>query len=569
MDDSKRNKIERLKLAQSPCDYFEKLSALEGSKLSEADRFYLKNFGIYNHKLTPDRFTLRLRILGGRLGLRSLDAVYRFVQRHGAEAVVTSRAQLELHGLDGPLVMEAFDALPSWGLESWQTYTDNFRNIVCDPLDGLLAPDVSEAMRAMEAVFLRKCDYVGMLPRKFNTAITAVAAPIVSFFGNDLFFAPSKKGDMEGFDLFVGGKNSHAARPLDRFVPPDRVVEVFTAVAELYRAHGPRSSRSKARLYHMLEAMGAEAFAQALDREVPGLSDGGEVRLIKRERDWPVPTGDGRFVHRYLSDFGRLRARQMAEIVALGERYGIEEIRLGCDQHLYLPGLPERITYERSHSLNPKILACVGARHCVYALSETKEESARLDSQKLSTAGLRVGFSGCLKGCARHAFADIGFVGIRTKLYGAEVERGVRLYLGAGYTRGERAGRLILYAVPMRWVNRMVDLIVDLYERSGYEDFERWALERIDAMSEPAIAFWLLYHLHRRHVVRRERWLALAKAPVGDEKAFFLRQLEATDEEDARIGALLRQEEAFAFREAIVYLERACFRKRKGKDKVK
>jgi len=65
----KANKIERLKATLKPYDFFPEISKLDLKNLTEEERFYLKNFGIYNHKLSPETFMIRVRITAGRVYL--------------------------------------------------------------------------------------------------------------------------------------------------------------------------------------------------------------------------------------------------------------------------------------------------------------------------------------------------------------------------------------------------------------------------------------------------------------------------------------------------------------------
>ena len=557
------NKIEKLKLRLKPVDYLPRLSSLKEEELTEEDRFYLKNFGIYNHKLSPERFNLRIRVPAGCIGLEALRGIHGLCLRHEASLLLTSRAQLEIHGLTLRRSLELFEAVEALGLTSWQTYTDNFRNVVTDPLDGLAEDtriDVFPLVERMQSLFLKNPDFVGLIPRKFNTAITGREGQTASFFGNDLLFALAKKGEAWGFNLYAGGKNSDTARPLDIFARPDEVPGMFEAAATLYKERGPRESRSKARMFHLLERVGAATFrrwmAERLGRELEGA---GELAIRKAPYEAKVRQHDGRFTHRYTTSFGEPNREQLEEIFALCEAHGIKELRIGCDQHFYLPGLPERVDFRHAERGNARIVACAGSKYCVYSLMDTKEAGREMGLEACERLGISVGFSGCLKGCARHAYADIGFVGIRTKLYLGEVERGVRLYLGARYTRGERAGRLILYAVPMRRIDATIDTIAALFESSGYEDFETYAAEVLDRYSEPALAFWLLLNLYNR-LVLEEPLLSLPAQEPEEEKAFFIEALKKRGEErySDLLGAL-RSEEAFPFREAIVLLERALF----------
>jgi ferredoxin-nitrite reductase len=565
MNEQKINKIEKLKRQLKPCDYYERLSTLDPSKLEESDRFYLKNFGIYNHKLDPDRFAVRVRIPAGRIRVERLKGLHAHARSVGASVVVTSRAQLELHGLDFPAALETLRVVEDLGMTSWQTFTDNFRNIVTDPLDGIAEDNVIETyglVLEMQEIFLKNPDFVGMIPRKFNTAISGSRLQSTSFFGNDLFFALARRDGVAGFNLYAGGKNSETARPLDIFAAPSDVVDLFRAAAEVYRREGPRESRSRARLFHLIDRIGIEALrgriVEACGRDV---GPAGELQIGKGGEGRSRRLKNGRWAHRYTTWFGETDERHFEEMFALCDRYGIGEIRIGCDQNFYIPDLPEDTLFEHAAERYEGIVACAGSKYCVYSLMDTKGASADMGVEKCRKHGISIGFSGCLKGCARHAFSDIGLVGIRTKLFAKEVERGIRLYLGAEYTRGKRAARLILYAVPMRRLNAMIDLIADLFEASGYDDFEDFSREILNRYSEPALAFWLLLNFYRRHVAREGELLIPEAADPADEKRYFIDRLLASgSERDRDIVEYLECQEAFPFREAIIFLERACFK---------
>ncbi|MEA3418902.1 MAG: nitrite/sulfite reductase, partial [Campylobacterota bacterium] len=170
----KINKIERLKAELRPYDFFPEISKIDLEDLTEEQRFYLRNFGIYNHKLLPHAFMLRLRITAGRITVSSLAEISRLAEEYRLQLIITMRAQVELHGMDAGNVLEVRKKLEKSGLTTWQTLTDNFRNIVTDPFDGETMASRIEAyplIKEMESLFLKNPDYVGTLPRKFNTGI--------------------------------------------------------------------------------------------------------------------------------------------------------------------------------------------------------------------------------------------------------------------------------------------------------------------------------------------------------------------------------------------------------------
>ncbi len=567
MTEIKINKIEKLKRSLAPYDYYKKrLGEIDPEEIGEADRFYLKNFGIYNHKLRPENFVLRIRVPGGRVSSQAFESIVKMAKSAESRIVVTSRAQLELHDLSFEVALRYSQEIERFGLSSWQTYTDNIRNIVTDPLDGLSPDSVIEVygiIAAMERLFLKRADYVGMLPRKFNTAISGAVKSIAPFCGNDLFFALARKGGEYGFNVYAGGKSSDAATDLDIFCTVDEVAPFFEAVIKTYIEYGPRESRSRTRLFHMIKNIGLDGFKELLFKRYGKKPKSAGERLYPDgyayEKD-RLKLKDGTFAHRYKSGFGELSFAQADEIVQICKRYDLSSLRIGCDQNIYIPGLPEFVEFEASSDRYTGIVACAGSKYCVYSLFDTKSESAKLVLQKAAKNSISIGFSGCLKGCARHAFSDIGLVGIRTGLYDTKTERGIRLYLGAEYTKGERAGRLILYSVPLRSLENMLDLIVALFERSGFGRFEEFAASIINRYSREALAFWLLMNYYRKFVSKKGELFIPEARTHDDEKSYFAALLEGeSGGGEFEIVSRLKAEEEFAFREAIIYLEKASF----------
>src|SRR2546430_15653184 len=90
------------------------------------------------------------------------------------------------------------------------------------------------------------------LPRKFNVTITGCLEHCTGGETQDISLTPAVAGHEPGFNLAVGGKQGSGgpvfATPLDAFVRPDEAADVCAAIALVFRDHGPRESRRKARL---------------------------------------------------------------------------------------------------------------------------------------------------------------------------------------------------------------------------------------------------------------------------------------------------------------------------------
>ena len=447
----KLNKTERAKNSFAPYDFHKKLTLVDLTDLTEEERFYLKNYGIYNIKLNPERFILRLRIAGGRISRDDLVFIVRIVKEYELELLLTARAQIELHGLTAQNILEVWELLQQNGISTLQTFTDNFRNIVSDPYDGLdesAQIEVYPLLVDMQNIFLGKKEWMGMLPRKFNTAICGNKISQVHFFANDLFFALARKGEKWGFNIYLGGKNSEVAKDTDIFVKPYEVPMIFEAVAKAYMKYGLRGSRAKTRLFHLIAEIGMDTFVEKVSEFYPGsIEKKGVLQMHKAPFSEFQKLKDQTFAYCYQSKFGKIDATALLELLDYAEKENCE-VRVGIDQNLYLLGIKEKKVHFGHIPGASHVTACAGSHYCSLSLWDIKEETSYLPLEEIEAHNIQVGFSGCLKGCGRHYHTDIGLVGLRTNLFG-ETQKAARVFLGGEYSRGKKAARLIFGVVPL------------------------------------------------------------------------------------------------------------------------
>ena len=437
---------------------------------------------------------LRVRITAGRVTISELSEIRSVAQRYRLRMILTMRAQIELHGLEASTVLEVWKKLEDAGLTTWQTLTDNFRNIVTDPFDGESGTSRIEAyplIKEMESLFLKNPDYVGTLPRKFNTAICGTVESGHSFFGNDLYFALAQKGVRVGFNLYLGGKNSAMAQDADIFVEKDEVATLFDAVIQTYLHYGLRGTRSKTRLFHLLQSIGLEGFKTRLQSYYPNsLQHAGTLLARKCATREFTQLREGDYAFCYRSRFGEISTEELSMLCDYAEAEKLS-VRIGVDQNLYLFGLkkPEAPFAKRSNP--PRLSVCAGSRYCSLSLFDMKEEAGMLPLDRLERLGVSIGYSGCLKGCGKHQHADIGLVGLRTAIYGP-TQKSARLFLGGEYTDGKVTARLTLMAVPLHGINDMIHVILDEFEQSGYLDFETFSKHTLNHFSTDFLALWFL-----------------------------------------------------------------------------
>ncbi|MEK6659439.1 MAG: nitrite/sulfite reductase, partial [Campylobacterota bacterium] len=244
--ENKLNKRERYKAQLKPIDYYKDFENIDFESLTEGDRFYLQDFGIFNVDFLEDEFTIRLRIPGGRISAKNFQQIADIVDEYNLTIILTARAGIQLHGIEADDVLDIHKRINALGISTWQSFGDNVRNIVTDVYDGYGKYSQIETypiVMQMHDYIIKNPRYVGMLPRRVSIGISGNSANVTSFFANDIYFALSKKDGVFGFNVYMGGKNTEVAVSADIFLKEDEVFDFFKAFVEAFFLHGSRFSR--------------------------------------------------------------------------------------------------------------------------------------------------------------------------------------------------------------------------------------------------------------------------------------------------------------------------------------
>ena len=551
------NKIERLKAECSPVDFLARIDTIDWHAPSEADRFYLKNYGIYNIKLRPESWMLRLRFDGGRIDAERLRYLGDLARRERLRPLLTARGQIELHDIPPERILPLWRECQEHGLISWQTLTDNFRALVTDPLSDCVPDARIDTFALLDAIrerFLARPEWLGTLPRKFNTALIGRETPSFNPWGNDLLFALAEENGGWGFNLYLGGKNSEIAQSTDIFCPPEHVADLFESVARVYRAHGSRGSRSKTRLFHLIQEVGMPQLREWIARDFGrSLETAGvlEMRSSVHNRDRLLPI-------RRFGRHGEISPGTLLKAAGEAQSRGWQ-LRLTPHQELWLFD-PEEIRNQNPSTLNAQhsplhspfsihnsqssilnsqsaskgsVTACAGLRYCPLSLWDIKKDLDLLPMKRLESLKVSLGFSGCLKGCGRHYHSDLGLIGLRTNLY-AETERAARIFLGALQAPDPAPGRLLYYSVPLRKLSALIHAILDSYEASGRKNFEAFSRHTLSVYSTEFLQLWFvavqLYDLSELH----EKFFR------GEAESALLTRLQKNDGEERPVDEWIR-----------------------------
>ncbi|MPZ98668.1 MAG: ferredoxin--nitrite reductase [Dehalococcoidia bacterium] len=494
------NKVEAMKTAKDGLDVWPDLVRYAAERtpvtdIPEDDLQRMKWYGVFHRSQRPGTFMMRLRITGGRLTTAQTLAIADVASEFGhGSADITSRQNIQLRDLslyDIPTVIERLGAA---GVQTLQTGLDNVRNYIGCPLAGIDGGELLDTTPLLEAIgeahlLVRE---FSNLPRKLNISLAGCREDCGHAQTQDLGFVPATLDvggrEVAGFNVLVGGAlggtSPRLATPLDVFVAPSEVVDVFTALLRVYRDHGPREKRSQARLKWLLDEWGESRLRDAVEAEV-----GRPLAHAGRDERTHV-AGDHLGVHpqrqpglSYVGlhvPVGRISAAQLAELAHLAERHGGSEVRLTVDQNVVIPhvaddALDGLLAEPLLDALRPdpgvlwrNLVVCTGNDYCHYSLIDTKNRAldvvAELESRGVDAPpGTRIHMSGCVHACGKHHIADIGLQGANVRIDG-RVEEAVDVFAGGRLGAQGQLAERVADKVPMACMADTLETL--LHERA-------------------------------------------------------------------------------------------------------
>jgi len=489
------NRVEALKAVRDGLDVQEDLArfAREGWRtIADDDKERLKWVGVFQRKPTPGHFMMRVRMPNGVLSsaqARMLGEITRQTGRNVAD--LTTRQQVQLRWVTIEGVPEIIARLEAAGLSSLQTGMDNIRGIVGCPATGLTPRelvDTAPIAAAFQRIFLGNREFTN-LPRKFNVTITGCPDNCTAAETQDVSMTPAVDGDgTAGFNLAVGGKQGSGgailAMSLDAFVQPEEAASVCAAIALLFRDHGPREARSRARLAFLIEEWGAERFRKELevrlDRPLPPAGRDARSRSVTDHVGVFRQREAGLNYVGLKTPVGRVSGDQLLELARLADTYGRGELRVTPLQNVLLPHVSDRqlgaLLEEpllRQLPYNPSevsrgVSSCTGTDFCNLALIDTKTRAMALtrefERRLERVRPIAVRWSGCPAACGNHLTADVGLQGCKVKV-GGKIVDGVHVFVGGRGGPDPRAAVKILEDVPCDELPEVLERLLRFFPR--------------------------------------------------------------------------------------------------------
>ena len=485
-----KNKIEVMKEQKNGLDALDDLLKLAANdnwqEMREEDKQRAKWHGLFFRKPTPGHFMLRLRFNAGQTNARQFRTMADLSDEFGKGFCdLTTRQQIQLRWFTLGQTPEIWRRLEEVGLHSRQTGMDNVRGICGCPAAGVTPHellDPTPVIRAYNDMIVDNREFIN-LPRKFNVTITGCMENCCHTETQDIALVPAFREldgqQVNGFNILVGGKQGSGgytpAVPLDVFARPDEAAELCAEITRIFRDHGSRAARNRARLCFLIQDRGVGWLRAELQRrrEHRLLQAGVDARKKSHADHLGIhpqkaDVANNRTPHYVgmLVPVGRITTAQMRGVADLAERYGNGEIRITVGQNLIVPNIPEErigalmeeslfreLPYDPS-PLMRGLVVCTGNDYCGMALIDTKryalevaqELEARTQGRRLQP--LTVHWSGCPAGCGLHQVGTIGLQGCRSRVQG-EIVDAAHVYVNGKTGPKPALAADLMYDVPI------------------------------------------------------------------------------------------------------------------------
>ncbi len=491
--------------------------AKDADHFGDADKNLLKFHGTYQQEDRDARkarkpgalgkhymFMVRCKIPGGRVTAAQYLALDELTGRCANGTLrITARQGIQFHGVLKTNLKATIAGINATLLTTLGACGDVNRNVMACPApqhhDGVheqlqataarLAQHFAPRTGAYHEIWLNGVAQPGAiidptepiygkvyLPRKFKMGLALPEDNCVDVYAQDLgLLAIVEGGKLAGFNFLVGGGMGmthgndntfpHVGRPICH-VPLAAVVESAEAVVKLFRDHGNRVDRKRARIKYLVHDWGVERFRQVLADYLPGpLELPRPVEVTGYDLHLGAhPQGDGKWWYGVSVENGRIKdegtLRLRTALRTIVERFR-PALQLTPGQDVLLCDLdgstlpliealltehgvarPEQLSNLRKHSL-----ACPAIPTCGLALSESErslpafvdELEVLLKELGLERETMSVRMTGCPNGCVRPYQSDIGLVGRSGDKY--------TLFVG-GHIRGDRLNFELKDLVP-------------------------------------------------------------------------------------------------------------------------
>ncbi len=202
---------------------------------------------------------------------------------------ITTRTNMQLNWPKLEQVPDILAELASVQMHAIQTSGNCIRNTTSDPYAGVYHGEVADPRPYCEIIrqwstFHPEFTY---LPRKFKIAVIGTHEDRAATQLHDIGLHIIKNDEGElGFEVIVGGglgRTPVIGKTIRRFLPEKHLLSYLDSILRVYNLYGRRDNKYKARIKILVESMGAEVFAQAVEQDWLQHNKDGDLTLTEAQ----------------------------------------------------------------------------------------------------------------------------------------------------------------------------------------------------------------------------------------------------------------------------------------------
>ncbi len=421
-------------------------------------------------------YMLRVAIPYGTLNSRQMHALADIADKYDrGYGHFTTRQNIQYNWIKLEDVADILADLAKVEMHAIQTSGNCIRNISSDHFAGAAADEVvdprpyAELLRQWSS-FHPEFSY---LPRKFKIAVIASDSDRAAMRLHDIGIQIVERDGELGAKFYVGGgmgRTPMVAPCIKEFVPLDQLVTYTEACLRVYNLQGRRDNKYKARIKILVHEMGAEAYAEAVEKvygklaehpldrvveelerirtffEDPLFEEAASETIDRTDPDFALWVDRNTVAHKapgYVSAVislkpvggipGDATSEQMRLMADLAKDYSFDELRVMHTQNIVLPHVRKADLHALWTALDgaglgspnldtvEDIIACPGLDYCSLANARSIPVAQQI-SQRFAANGktealgqLKLKISGCINACGHHHAGHIGILGVDRK----------------------------------------------------------------------------------------------------------------------------------------------------------
>ncbi len=424
-------------------------------------------------------YMLRVAVPYGTLSGEQMNRLAHIARRYDkGYGHFTTRQNIQYNW---PKLVETPDILAELAeveMHAVQTSGNCIRNVTTDHFAGAARDEIADPRPIAELIRQWSTFHpeFAFLPRKFKIAITGAPNDRAAVKWHDIGLILKKDGAGKiGFEVIVGGgmgRTPVIGKTIRDFIPETDLISYLEAILRVYNEQGRRDNKYKARIKILVEALGADVFADLVEQEwqntknnpidvpqaeidriytfftPPPLEVLEDVVAVVDEKaasdfvfaSWVANNTHAHKVPGHVSltislkphdgIAGDATAQQMDVVADLARDYSHNEVRVSHEQNLILPHVAKHQLLEIYQKLElaglatanagllTDMIVCPGLDYCALANARSipigQAIAKRFDDMKrLQDIGpLKLKMSGCINSCGHHHAGHIGILGV-------------------------------------------------------------------------------------------------------------------------------------------------------------